>query len=282
MQVSPKRATSACRGSPPTGTELAFPRPLVGLERLDRVDRVDRYRIRCHTYDTNRINPTVPLSIDEWSSLREHLQAVEGDLFDRLLLALRWYLVGIGEIDAFNRFLSNWIALEAVGHHLNLRFHKVPPAGCSTCETSAGRRDSKKAGLQHLFAALTGNPALSGELQQARNEMFHGLRNLEELQSVINGHVDTVATATARAILTLVTPDGSPSPEVLAPIRSFEREPDIVFDATIVKLSERDRIGVLYQDIVKLESEVVSGSNAADGGPEIQANYTLSGPQLCS
>ena len=248
------------------GVKAAFPRPLCLLERLDKRGR---YRVRMYFYDVLPLSPSRPLLTEMLTLIHQRIAALpSSDDSERVSLAIRWYLVGLGEADNATRFLAYWIGLEAIGDLLHNRLHKADRAACTVCQHPAGTdHRGSQGGMKHVLSVVSGRPELYGELNDARDRMFHGLRDLEQLIDTIANNVAFLEMALARGILEVITPQGSSKRTSAAPpLRTVNTIPQVILDGTFIDLSDRERAEVLYTDAIKVSCDIVTAENEEDGG----------------
>jgi len=260
------------------GVKTVFPRPLCLLERLDKKGR---YRLRRYFYDVLPVQPSRPLSIDMVASIRERLSSlVHGEESERVALAMRWYLVGLGESDDAMRFLAYWIGLEAIGDLLHRRLHIADRAACPICDHQAGlSHRGRRGGMKHVLSVVSGKPQLFEELDHARDKIFHGLKDLQQLFRVIVDNVALLETALGRGILEVITPQGSgESTSAAEPFRTSNVPPQFILEATLIDLSEEERNSMLYGSPFIMSSEIVSLEDAEDDSLLLEANHTLHVP----
>ena len=260
------------------GVKTVFPRPLCLLECLDKKGRC---RLRRYFYNVLPLQPSRPLAVDMVASIRERLSSlVGGEESERVALAMRWYLVGLGESDDAMRFLAYWIGLEAIGELLHRRLHMADRAACRICDHQAGlSHKGRRGGMKHVLSVVSGKPQLFEELDSARNKMFHGLKDLQQLYRVIVDNVVLLETALGRGILEVITPQGSgESTSAADPFRTANVAPQFILEATVIDLSEEERNSMLYGNALMMSSEIVSLEDAEDDNLLLEANHTLHVP----
>ena len=260
------------------GVRSVFPRPLCLLEELDKTGR---YRMRKYWYDVLPSPPGRPLSFEMLTSIHQRLSSLpKNDDSDRISLAMRWYLTGLGEADDSVRFLAHWIGMEAIGDILHRRLHTSGRSACAVCDHKAGERHrGRQGGMKHVLSVVSGQPKLYEILDHTRDRMFHGLEDLQGLMNVIVDNVAVLETALGRGILEAITPQGSgQSTSATEPMRSVNTFPQVILNATVIDLTEEERNLLLYHDPLKISSSVVSVEYADDGKLMMSLNYALSGP----
>lgn len=257
------------------GVPYSPPRPHATLEAIDKVGR---YRYRQYFYNVYPISPTQPVPIDAFQTIYERLAGINDDtLRERLALAVRWYTVGLGQIDRVNQFLTYWIALEAIGRHLNTRFHTAGVrALCATCQNQVGKdRDRGHAGMQHILAMASGDASLYQCLNDVRDRMFHGLKSLQELQAAVTGNISYLETAVARGILTLLTPTGETRPTSANAPLGVRDDAQVVWECTLIDLPKNLLTKALYGELFKLEYQVSEAQSDETGAVTVNGHPVL-------
>jgi hypothetical protein len=262
------------------GVEVGgMPRLVATLERLDDEGR---FAFTQFFYRLHDVPPTRLVPFEALSSLYDGLLAItDEDLNRRLALAIRWYTVGMGEIDSINRFLSYWVALEAIGPPLAKALHPHgQKASCPVCRNPLGEsRDRRIAGMQHVLAAVSGDPGLQARLEEARNNIFHGLRHLDELDAQVNEGREYLPSAVAHGILTLLASSRTGKEywaEGPMPLAEF---PHARLDCTLIEPTEAHIKQALYGYLFKAEMRDVSATTQQDGDIAITAGVALSAPE---
>jgi len=247
------------------GVKASFPRVECVLQRIDAGGR---YGLRVYSYGAMAISASLPLDIGLLTLIRERFAALPKRAMERVALAVRWYTVGLGQEDDLNRFLSHWIGLEAIGDVLHNKVHESDRAACQICNHPAGGHHRGSAGgMKHALAVVSGRSELYSELGHARNRLFHGLDEIQMHRETIFRNVAALETALARGILAVMTPAGSN--EVLSagePLRTAETRPDLMFEATLLDLTDEERRLVLYRNVIEVVNKIDSGENGDDGG----------------
>lgn len=247
---------------------------------LQRIDAAGRYRLRAYSYGAMGVSANLPLDTELLTPIHERIAALPERAKERVALAIRWYTVGLGQEDDLNRFLSHWIGLEAIGDLLHNRVHKVDRAACQICNHPAGQDHRGSAGgMKHALAAVSGRSELYSELNHARDRLFHGLDEIQMHRGTIIRNVAALETALARGILEVIRTAGSN--EVLSasePLRTVETAPALMFEATLLDLTDKERRLVLYHNVIRVVSEIESGENEDDGGLMLKVRPGLGFP----
>jgi hypothetical protein len=259
------------------GVPVVFPRPLTILQEIDAKGR---YRFRTYFYETSGILATRLFNMEEWFTVQQRIQGLDSAGKDRIALAIRWYGLGLGEKDSTLQFLAYWIALEALGDELNRRFHKAgEKAPCLTCRNQAGKgRSGSKAGMTHMLALVAGDAGLFDTLQDTRNKMFHGLKDIHAIASSITAHLGELQTAVIQATLTVLTPPGSVDRSTaFKPERSVTHQPQIIVEGTILDATPEERTEILYRAGFVAERVHQKWTNTPDGDIEVTGDFRLGG-----
>lgn len=259
------------------GVKAALPRIECVLQRIDAGGR---FRLRVYSYGSMAITPNLPLDVDLLTTIHQSIAALPERAMAHVALAVRWYTVGLGQEDDLNRFLSHWIGLEAIGDLLHNKVHIADRAACQVCNHSAGRDHRGRAGgMKHALAVVSGRPELYTEVDHARDRLFHGLDDIQLHRETIVRNVATLELALARGILEVITSPGSN--EVLSasePLRTVGPSPDLMFEATLLDLTDEELRLILYHKAVQVLSEVESGQNEDDGGLRLNVKPGISFP----
>jgi hypothetical protein len=190
------------------------------------------------------------------------------DLKNRVGLALRWYGLGLGQHDVTLEFLSFWIALESLGEYLSKVFHtNGAKAGCKVCGTQPGiKQDRARSGMEHVIKLTSDKPELFTLLMKARANMFHGLKDIHEISSSLTrNNVNAIRNAVCQSILTLITPKGDlHSTDVLEPSKEIVHAPRVSISATLIAVSDEERVRILYSDPVDVQYEQMQNAAVID------------------
>ena len=129
--------------------------------------------------------------------------SIDAKTKSQLRSAIHWYRMSISSDDPSVSYVAAWTGLESIGATIDKIAHTFgPKAQCQICGNVAGvKRDSKKAGITHMFSQLTCG-AYSGSLQDnskaaldeellrgfsveqandLRDAIVHGLGDIEQL-----------------------------------------------------------------------------------------------------
>lgn len=273
------------------GVRYGRPFPVLALQRLEDSSR---YLYRQYFYDAIPVSAGHAVPLDALEDILVRLsQMPDGKDKDRIALAVRWYTTGIGEGDLVNRFLSYFIALEAIGPPLSAAFHKTGElATCETCgwegikgtaptKAEKQKRAPHRAGMQHILSLAEGDTGLYSRLCSVRNDMFHGLRNLDQLVDAVRANVRLLETAVGRGILTLLAATGDGHEMTANEPLHDERKLHAVWEGTIVNLSDDLVKTALYrQELFSIEVRDSQASVTEEGAVAIKGPMSLSGPEL--
>jgi hypothetical protein len=272
------------------GVRYGRPFPVLALQRLETSGH---YFWRQYFYSVIPMSASQAVPLDALDLILKRLSRLADEKTkERIALAVRWYTTGIGEADLANRFLSYFIALEAIAPPLSGVFHKSGElAACETCgwkgiigtAPTAGEKEKRaphRAGMQHILSLVGNDPELYGRLNRVRNDMFHGLRNLDQMIGAVKEGVPSLEVAVGRGILTLLaaTEDGH---EMSAgePLHD-ERKAQAVWEGTIADLSDELLNEALYRhDLFSIEVRDCQ-ANLTEEGTVIKGRMILSGPKL--
>lgn len=235
---------------------------------LQRIDLGGRYRIRAYSYDAMGMSANLPLEVELLSKIREGIAALGDRAQERVALAIRWYTVGVGQLDDLNRFLSHWIGLEAIGDLLHNRVHVADRASCETCDHPAGEdHRGSRGGMKHALACVGGSAQLYEQLDHARDRLFHGLEEIQVHRETIFRNVAKLETALARGILEVIKPAGATeSLQASEPLRTVGTAPQMMLEGTLIDLKDEERQLILYHDAVRVLTKIESGQNDETGG----------------
>jgi hypothetical protein len=272
-----------------TGVRYGRPFPVLALQPLEPTGS---YFWRQYFYGVIPMSASHSVPLDDLDLILMRLsELADQKTKERIALAVRWYTTGIGEVDLANRFLSYFIALEAIAPPLSGAFHKSGElAVCQTCgwmgirgttPTSAEKekRTPHRAGMQHILSLVGNDRELYGRLNRLRNDMFHGLRNLDQMVGAVQEGVPSLEVAVGRGILTLLADGAGHEMSAGEPLHD-EKKPQAVWEGTITDLSDELLNQALYRhELFSIEVRDCQ-VNLTEEGTVVKGRLIFSGPNL--